>query len=85
MNPNVVELALSSGNVSLRMITEPQLLMFTGSGAMKSFNAAVNESDERLFRYADPKESQESGSKTRARSMDASPNVRGLNGPRPSE
>jgi hypothetical protein len=30
--------------------TEPQLLMSTGTGGTKSFNAAVNESDERLFR-----------------------------------
>ena len=43
-------------------MTSPQLVMFVGAGAMKSFIAAVNESDERLFRYALPNDSQLSGS-----------------------
>ena len=32
------------------MMTDPQLVMFTVSGAMKSFSAEVKESDDRLFR-----------------------------------
>src|SRR5215217_3448779 len=57
-----------------------QLLISTGAGAMKSLSAAVNESEDRLFRYAEPKDLHTAGSSTPAasRSIAASPNVRGL-------
>ena len=38
----------------LMTLMPAQLVMFTGIGAMKSFTADVNESEERLFRYALP-------------------------------
>ena len=50
MYPKSVAFGFSSGLVCFRMITEPQLLMFNAAGAMKSFNAAENESDDRLLR-----------------------------------
>src|SRR5512133_2282563 len=54
----------------------PQLLMLTGTGAMKSFSSAVNEDEERLFRKVLPNASQTPGVKTpaRVRSIAASPN-----------
>src|SRR3954452_2133493 len=55
--------------------SRPQLLTFTGTGAMKSLRAEVNESDERLLRYAEPNESHPLP-KIAARLIDASPNVR---------
>ena len=39
-----------SGSVCFRMMTCPQLERFRPAGAMKSFIAAVNESEERLLR-----------------------------------
>src|SRR6266511_1668649 len=51
----IVEVKLKSwfrprGSVCLMMLILPQLLMFTGCGAMKSFTSAGNDADERLFR-----------------------------------
>src|SRR6266566_356418 len=43
------------GSVCLMITTSPQLLMFTGTGAMKSLISAVNEEEERLFRKVLPK------------------------------
>ena len=55
----------------------PQLLMFTGCGAMKSLTSAGNDADERLFRNALPKPSHVPGGKTPAavRLIAASPKV----------
>jgi hypothetical protein len=39
-----VVFGFSSGSVCLRMITDAQLLMFVGVGAMKSFSEEVNAS-----------------------------------------
>src|SRR6266511_2729977 len=55
----IVEVKLKSwfrprGSVCLMMLILPQLLMFTGCGAMKSFTSAGNDADERLFRNALP-------------------------------
>ena len=50
MNPKSVVFGSSSGVVSLRMTTLAQLLRFSVAGAMKSFSAEVNESEDRLFR-----------------------------------
>src|SRR5262245_393914 len=70
------------------MMTVPQLLRLRGVGAMKSFNAAEHESDERLFKYALPNDEQvvllpppESASKSSC----ASPKVRAETAPSPSE
>src|SRR6266540_3260442 len=78
----IVEVKLKSwfrprGSVCLMMLILPQLLMFTGCGAMKSFTSAGNDADERLFRNALPKPLQVPGGKTPAavRLMDASPKV----------
>src|SRR6266516_1859949 len=59
------------------IVTWPQLLMFTGTGATKSLTSAGNDADERLFRNALPKASQVPGGKTPAavRLMAASPNL----------
>src|SRR5262245_13900374 len=68
------------------MMTEPHWPTLMVSGAMKSFTAAVNESDARLLRYALPNEKQWPGPPPRAaRLTSASPNVRALKAPRPSE
>src|SRR5437660_7898632 len=43
------------GEVTLRMITSPQLAMWTATGAMKSLSSAPNEDDERLLTKVLPK------------------------------
>src|SRR5215212_6363923 len=55
----------------------PQLLMFTGCGAMKSLTSAGNAADERLFRNALPNAAQVPGGNTPAavRLTAASPKV----------
>src|SRR5215217_6802643 len=55
----------------------PQLLMFTGCGATKSFTSAGNDAEERLFKKALPSASQVPGGKTPAavRLTAASPKV----------
>src|SRR6266849_1426408 len=66
------------GSVCLMILISPQLLMFTGIGAMKSFSVEVNDwPDERLFRSAAPKCWHTFCEKTPApvRLMRASPNV----------
>ncbi len=68
----------------LWMLIEPQLLMFTATGGTKSLRADVNESDERLLRYAEPNDWQTLGLKSDDRRSCASPNVRALWPPRPS-
>src|SRR5712691_10005617 len=59
------------------IVTKPQLLMFTGIGAMKSFTSEVKEDDDRVFRKTLPKASQVPGGKTPAvvRLIAASPKV----------
>src|SRR5829696_4251507 len=54
----------------------PQLLMLTGSGAMKSLTSAGNDADERLLRKALPNALQVPAGKTPAlvRLIEASPN-----------
>ena len=37
------------------ILIAPQSLKFSAIGAMKSLSAALNESDDRLLRYAEPK------------------------------
>ena len=69
-----------SGSVSLRMMTCPQLLMFTGIGRMKSFSCELKASDDRLLNIAEPNDSQTSSSKMKSRSSDISPNVRAASG-----
>jgi hypothetical protein len=59
--------------------------MFTGTGLMKSFSCEVKLSDERLLMNALPNDSQLPSSKTKSRSSWASPNVRALSAPRPSD
>src|SRR6266511_2295018 len=58
------------------MVMLPQLLMFTATGAMKSFSSAVNEEEERLLTNVLPNASHVPGGKTPAavRSIAASPN-----------
>src|SRR5215470_8257078 len=65
------------GSVCLMMLTVPQLLMLTGTGATKSLTSAVNDAEARLFRNALPKALQVPGGKTPAavRLMAASPKV----------
>src|SRR5688500_14948295 len=68
--------ALPAGSTFLTLtVAGWQRLMSTGIGAMKSFSAAVNESDERLFRYAAPNASHAPGPSWSAelRSIAASP------------
>src|SRR6266487_1769923 len=48
------------------IVTRPQLLMFTGTGATKSLTSAGNDADARLFRNALPKASQVPAGKTPA-------------------
>jgi hypothetical protein len=67
------------------MMTVPQLEMFTGSGLMKSLRAAVKESEDRLFRYALPKEVQPAVPSSCVKSIDASPKVRAERAPSPAE
>src|SRR5829696_603870 len=67
------------------MMTLPQLVRLIGTGAMKSFNCEVKESDARLLSIALPKDSHLFSSKMTERSMLASPNVRGESDPSPSE
>src|SRR6266704_4585502 len=64
------------GLVCLMITISPQLLMFTGTGAMKSLISAVNEEDERLFRKVLPKAVHVLAGKTTAavRLIAASPN-----------
>ena len=64
-------------------MTVPQFVMFTGTGAMKSFSCEVKLSDDRLLMNALPNDSHSPSSKTKSRSSCASPNVRGLREPRP--
>src|SRR5262245_60062825 len=63
------------GSVCLMIFTAPQLEIFTGTGAMKSFTSAVKEDDERLLRNVLPNASQVPAGKTPAsvRSTAASP------------
>src|SRR5262245_22240853 len=68
----------------LTMLIEPQLVMLTATGGTKSFSAAVNESDERHFRYADPNEVQLPGGNSVDSRSCASPKVRGSWAPSPS-
>src|SRR5918995_3566301 len=83
--PNDVALGSSSGLVCFRMITVAQLLRFVDAGAMKSLSAAVNESEDRLFRYALPNDVHVPVPPVRAsKSSCASPNVRGEIAPSPS-
>src|SRR4051812_40661657 len=60
------------------MVTSPQGLRSTSCGATKSLTAAVNESEERLLRYADanPLQSPLPTMPAPVRSIAASPNVR---------
>jgi hypothetical protein len=68
------------------MFTVPQLVMLVAVGAMKSFRAAVKESEDRLFRYALPNEVQVPPPPPSAsKSSWASPNVRAETLPRPSD
>src|SRR6266568_685398 len=66
------------GSVFLMIVTWPQLLMFTGTGATKSLTSAGNDDEARLFRNALPKASQLPDGKTPAavRLMAVSPKVR---------
>src|SRR5438445_5493868 len=59
------------------MMIRPQLLMFTGTGATKSFTSEVNEDEDRLFKKTLPSPPQLPGGKTPAavRSMEVSPKV----------
>src|SRR5215470_5746371 len=52
------------GSVCLMIVTVPQLLMFTGTGAMKSFTSAPNDAEARLFTNALPKALQVPAGKT---------------------
>ena len=75
---NTVELLASSGFVCLRMITAPQLVRFTGIGAMKSLSAELKASDDRDLTNIEPKLMQVFGPLERnRRSNCASPKVRG--------
>src|SRR5215467_14400817 len=60
------------------ILTVPQLLMLTGTGATKSLTSAVNDAEARLFRNTLPKALQVPGGKTPAavRLIAASPKVR---------
>ena len=62
----------------------PQLLRPVEVGAMKSFSAAVNESEDRLFRYALPNATQPVPPSA-SKSTVASPKVRAEMGPSPSD
>src|SRR6516164_7426651 len=66
------------GSVCLMILISPQLLMFTGTGAMKSLISAVNDAEERLFKNVLPNASQVPGGNTPAavRSIAVSPNCR---------
>src|SRR5437899_848041 len=55
------------------VVSEVQLLIDTCSGAMKSLISAVKESEERLFRYAEPKLLHVFEPKRAPKVMDASP------------
>src|SRR6266568_1790775 len=65
------------GSVCLMIVTWPQLLMFTGTGATKSLTSAPNAAEARLFRNALPNASQVPGGNTPAavRLMAVSPKV----------
>src|SRR6266536_630158 len=67
LSVNKVNTAPDSGaprSSCLWMFTVPQFVMFTGTGAMKSFSSEPNElPEERLFRYAEPKCSHTPGGK----------------------
>src|SRR5215204_2700123 len=69
-------------SVASVVIVEGQLLTFTFSGGTKSLSAAVNESDERLLRYAEPNEPHWPSPKSASNVTWASPKVRGLSEPR---
>ena len=84
MNTAFGERVRWTGVVLLVDLIEPQLLMFTGVGAMKSLSAAVNESDDRLFRYALPNATHFVARDDASKSTDASPNVRAEMSPSPS-
>src|SRR5215469_15395220 len=60
------------------ILIDPQLLMLTGIGAMKSLTSAVNDAEERLLTKALPNASQVPGGKTFAfvRSIAVSPNCK---------
>ena len=73
-----------SGLVCLRMMTVPQLVMLTLTGAMKSLSAELNVDDDRLLSIALPNDSQTLGLKIAWRSIEASPKVRALSPPSPS-
>src|SRR6266568_5319563 len=65
------------GSVCLMIVTRPQLLMFTGTGATKSLTSAGNDAEARLFRNTLPNASQVPPGKTPAavRLMAVSPKV----------
>src|SRR5712691_8718508 len=65
-----------AGSVCLMILISPQLLMFTGTGAMKSLTSAPKEEDARLFKKVLPNALQVPAGKTPAavRLMAASPN-----------
>jgi len=48
------------------ILIDPQLLMFIGTGAMKSLTSAPNDAEARLFRNALPNASQVPGGNTPA-------------------
>src|SRR6266581_6011732 len=65
------------GSVFLMIVTRPQLLMFTGTGATKSLTSAGNDAEARLFRNTLPKASQvpEGNTPAAVRLMAVSPKV----------
>ena len=66
------------------MMTVPQLVMLTLTGAMKSLSAELNVDADRLLSIALPNDSQTPGLKMASRSIEASPKVRALSPPSPS-
>src|SRR5262245_19324647 len=75
---NEVFVGSGDGSVTFLITSVPQLEMLTAIGAMKSFNSAGNDAEERLFRNAAPKCWHTVCEKTPAavRLMPASPKVR---------
>src|SRR5215216_1276558 len=63
------------------VVSPAQLEMVTAWGGTKSLSAAVNESEERLLRYADPNCPHVLLPNSAENEIDASPNVRGLSAP----
>ncbi|WTE69761.1 hypothetical protein OH775_24770 [Streptomyces sp. NBC_01615] len=83
---NSAPLSASPLSSCLMILTPPQLLIWTDCGAMKSFSAELNWAEDRLLRYADPKLVQVvEEPRSASRSSCASPKVRALRAPRPSE